>query len=436
MFIKTATNNGAISKPGSKLLGGNIQGGNLSLYPTAGLQVIVYNQTYEEEGTTYLRTSIGVGIPKVSGTGLDTIWDFSVLNDDRFDKSNATYWGATLGDWFYYNELNPFHGKMKDFHYRELENQIESESNTIFAKLIYEDEVLQSVDRILVYENALTGSDLSKATTYSNLIIYNSNYYYKESWSSYWAARVPEYWAVYESMSNKPTKEIAEAQAIMVESLVNSGVWSKLDIFYLFAQYSNDDGEALTNWINPGTYDCTEVDNGGSLIFTSLQGLKGDGSAYLRTNWNPNTNGDNYTQNSACMGVYARALDLSDWDMGCSSGGDNTSFVSLQNGALYYRIYVNSNYKTISIDPREAGLKVHDRADANNLYGYINGIKYTPVTLASAGIPDAECYIFCINNAGAVGFSTRELSCAFAGASLTQSEHTDLFNVIENYLDT
>src|SRR6056297_1548296 len=99
-----------------------------SPYPTAGLQVVVYaDSTYEEEGTTYLRTSIGVGIPKVSGTGNDTIWDFSVLNDARFDK--GSYVGNAYGLPEYYDfpfvniyyddtsETTRYYWKLTDFHY-------------------------------------------------------------------------------------------------------------------------------------------------------------------------------------------------------------------------------------------------------------------------------------------------------------------------------
>jgi len=136
-------------------------------YPTAGLQVIVYNTTYEEEGTTYLRTSTDVGIPKVSGSGLDTIWDFSVLNDARFDKSNATYWGATLDAYFYYDAGNPYHGKLKDFKYYELNNQVLSK-NQIFAKSSYNGDGYIDTDRILVYSEELITSNLSKVLVYCN----------------------------------------------------------------------------------------------------------------------------------------------------------------------------------------------------------------------------------------------------------------------------
>jgi hypothetical protein len=171
----------------------NINGARKGLpYPTAGLQVIVYNSTYEEEGTTYLRTSIGVGIPKVSGTGNDTIWDFSVLNDARFDK--GSYVGNAYGLPEYYDypfvniyyddtsEATRYHWKLTDFHYRWLEAQSVGLSNVFFGKFLYNNEILQNVDKIFIYENELTNNDLTKIKTYCAINEFTSQNYYLNEW--------------------------------------------------------------------------------------------------------------------------------------------------------------------------------------------------------------------------------------------------------------
>lgn len=159
-----------IAASGSLLKVGTVKGKGLikSLpYPTEGLQVLLNMQTYEDGGTTYYVNTKGTDIPLVSGTGIDAILDFSVLNDDRFDKSNATYWGATLDAYFYFDALNPTHAKLKDFHYRYFENQMASDSNFVFAKLNYNlSKNLQDVEIILIYSNPLTGNNLSKARNY------------------------------------------------------------------------------------------------------------------------------------------------------------------------------------------------------------------------------------------------------------------------------
>ena len=155
-----------------KRLNLNINGAKRGLpYPTKDLQVIVYNQTYEDGGTTYLRTSTGIGIPKVSGTGLDAIWDFSVLNDERFDKSNATYWGDSLDEYFYYNELRPYDAKLKDFHYKFLNEQVTFD-NTCFLKAQATTEtsnVIDNIDVLLIYSLSLIDNDLIKVKTYCDI---------------------------------------------------------------------------------------------------------------------------------------------------------------------------------------------------------------------------------------------------------------------------
>jgi hypothetical protein len=62
---------------------------------------------------------------------------------------------------------------------------------------------------------------------------------------------VSEYNVVYRAMTTKPAADVAEAQNDMVKTLVDNGRWSKLDIFYLYAQSTNDDGEALLDWKQP-----------------------------------------------------------------------------------------------------------------------------------------------------------------------------------------
>jgi hypothetical protein len=79
----------------------------------------------------------GTNIPYVSGSGLDAIYDFSVLSDVRLDKSNATYWGASLNSWFYYNPLRPYDAKLKDYHYKYYFYQMASDNNFAFAKGIF-----------------------------------------------------------------------------------------------------------------------------------------------------------------------------------------------------------------------------------------------------------------------------------------------------------
>jgi len=123
-------------------------------FPTADLTCLLTMATYESEGTTYYVNSKGNDVPVVGElNGLDTILDFSVLNDVRLDKSNTTYWGATLNAYFYNDPANPYHYKLKDFHYKFFNAQV-TFGNTCFLKAnatSATNNVIESVSALAIY---------------------------------------------------------------------------------------------------------------------------------------------------------------------------------------------------------------------------------------------------------------------------------------------
>jgi lysophospholipase L1-like esterase len=141
-----------------------------SPFPTADL-TFLWSGAYD--GNDLLNTK-GANPTYVSGTGLDAIYDFSVLNDERLDKSNATYWGSTLNAYFYYDALNPYHYKLKDFAYRELQAQFETDviSNCIFLKAVGSETSngVAEVNSLLIYSTPYT-----KAVCQTSGTIYKAN---------------------------------------------------------------------------------------------------------------------------------------------------------------------------------------------------------------------------------------------------------------------
>jgi hypothetical protein len=80
----------------------------------------------------------------------------------------------------------------------------------------------------------------------------------------------------------------------LVVDLKDGGIWSKLDTFGVFAT-DGDSDFALIDWIRLSDY--TAVN---SPTFTTDEGFTGNGtSAYIDTNFNPTTQGVNYTLNNA-----------------------------------------------------------------------------------------------------------------------------------------
>ena len=87
----------------------------------------------------------------------------------------------------------------------------------------------------------------------------------------------------------------------LVLSLKAGGIWTKLDVLYIFA---NDGGSnfGTLNWITPTLNQSTLIN---SPTFTTNQGFQGNGtSSYIDTNFNAVTQGVNYVQNDASRYLY------------------------------------------------------------------------------------------------------------------------------------
>jgi hypothetical protein len=123
----------------------------------------------------------------------------------------------------------------------------------------------------------------------------------------------------------------------LVVNLKHSGVWDKLDIFYVFATDGDSDFASI-NWKDSNNHKITEVN---SPTFTSNLGFSSDGiSAYLDTNFNLSTDGVNYNQNDLSIFVGFPILSnttslVSNYAYGVSSG-------------VYLNRRIDANFSTIN----------------------------------------------------------------------------------------
>jgi hypothetical protein len=102
-----------------------------------------------------------------------------------------------------------------------------------------------------------------------------------------------------------PSDSVKVKQNTLLTSMKTIGVWAKLDVFYVFAQ---DGGSAFgtLNWKNPNANQSTLVN---SPTFVSNGGLQGNGtSSYIDTNFNPATQGVQYTLNNASRYFFTHAI--------------------------------------------------------------------------------------------------------------------------------
>jgi hypothetical protein len=244
-----------------------------------------------------------------------------------------------------------------------------------------------------------------------------------------------EYRTVYNAFTIKPNAAVAAEQNKLVKYLVNSGVWTKLDIFYIFAGHTNTSGESLINWKSPGTFNATAVN---SPSFVSLEGFVSDGAtSYIDTNWIPSLNGVNYTRNNACIGTYIRAnISASEFDFGAIDSS-HWVIINTRTGSDEFNIRINSDIGSNASNTDSKGLYVVNRVLSTEQDLYKNKIRVINDSVASSGVPTVKLYALCRNNNGvASNNSTRQQSLLFAGSGFTQANVDDLTNAFEAYMDS
>lgn len=93
-----------------------------------------------------------------------------------------------------------------------------------------------------------------------------------------------------------PSGEQQTKQNTLLVALKNAGIWTKLDVFYVYANNGSKEFATL-NWKNPSLYQTTLVN---SPTWASNVGFNSDGAtSYLDTNFNAATNGVSFTNTSA-----------------------------------------------------------------------------------------------------------------------------------------
>lgn len=237
-----------------------------------------------------------------------------------------------------------------------------------------------------------------------------------------------EYQLVYNAMVSKPTASIASAQNKMVTDLVSGGLWAKLNVFFVFANETNDNSEALIDWINPTNLSILE----GSPTFISLQGFTGDGvDDCINTQFVPATDGGAlYLASAANIGIYLRL----DQNVNTVAFGTGTNTYLRPRSSGYANAYLHSTSGTSAISDNSSGLWVVDRPNADSLRVYHNGLLFdSELKSQNTSLPSSNLYY--LSQSSGAGFSTNEVSIGFAGAYLSSSEIALLNAIVETYMD-
>lgn len=226
---------------------------------------------------------------------------------------------------------------------------------------------------------------------------------------------------------------VLDALNALVTSLKANSIWTSLDALWVFAT-NGDSDFACYNLKDPTSFECGKV---GPPIFTVNQGFKGNGSShYLTPGFIPSTDGVNYTQNKASIGVYTLINQIDgETEIGCSdnSGSVLSVLLVLLSGVNQSRLNNVSAFTTIS--PITTKGLIHLNRDlSTNSEMFLNGSSKGTSNVISATPPNREFNILANNFAGTPSrYSSNELGLAFIGGDLNTKEVL-FYNAFETYM--
>ena len=219
-----------------------------------------------------------------------------------------------------------------------------------------------------------------------------------------------------------PTLFQRVAQNQLVIDMKSAGVWTKLDVFYNFANNGSKEFATL-NWKAPTLNQCTLIN---SITFISNQGFQGNGtSTYVDTNFQL-ASGVNYTQNNASRYIWMTSASGNGVFDGNSALASNTI---RRQSSTAQRI----NQSVTGISPAfdygtSTNLKSIHRTSATNITLFNNDVSEDRV-VASAVITSANHLI--LRSTTTYGAHTIGMFCA--GASLV-TENTNFNNAYRKYI--
>ncbi|MHB8410272.1 MAG: hypothetical protein ACYDHY_19745 [Acidiferrobacterales bacterium] len=227
---------------------------------------------------------------------------------------------------------------------------------------------------------------------------------------------LPQTKAYLKQCNPKPSAKWTKALNAFIKGLIADGNWALLDRMWLFnTDYQQN---ARISIVNPSSAQITEVN---SPTWTKNVGYTGNGTnSYLNTNYNPYTQGVNYTLNNAAFGLYALT--------------QNTVLYGEEIGSPYNYIQVglnfrNDNYSLCDVNNLDMAnsviiasypvLQASVRSNSTSYYQTINGITQISAAVSSVAVTNYNMTIL----QGANGLTNNTIGMAFFGSgSINQAK--------------
>src|SRR6266487_4227320 len=218
---------------------------------------------------------------------------------------------------------------------------------------------------------------------------------------------------------------------LTTDGLFNSdGTSSYFDWIYVFR--TNSAANARLNLVGD-IYNATVA---GSPTFTANSGYTGtlDSSTdNIDSNFNPSTaSSPKYVRDSAHVSVWVETdLSTDAVSIGCTAGSSDINITPRFNtdGKAYYRINEQSSAGVTTAD--SLGFYLANRSGASTQQAYKNAVDQGMTGVASVAVPNATITV--LNKNGASRGDSRKISFATCGASLTQTQVTNLYNRIVDF---
>jgi|GEM_PF-4932345 hypothetical protein len=243
---------------------------------------------------------------------------------------------------------------------------------------------------------------------------------------------LPAYAAVLEAMTVKPSESDQVAQNKMMSGLDSLNVLSRCEFVDVWA--THDRQSAKLNWVNPGTFDPTEVN---TPVFDAYEGFKGVSAtnSCLKLNFNPSTQATKVGQDDACaiIGVGDDLDEENAVDFGSTRFRINAKKTSV-NGyeTSLSEFYTNGNWNS--------NTKKHYAISRNNGANYdiyINRSKFNvehATNTVSSGL-GTDMYACAFGYLGSPSnYNNKHLRYAIVCSYLTPAEVRAVMDIMEEYL--
>src|SRR3990167_2619403 len=215
----------------------------------------------------------------------------------------------------------------------------------------------------------------------------------------------------------------------LIAGLRADGNLTKLDRLWLLANSTT--GNAVIDII--GLNAATLVN---APAFVEDQGYTGDGAtSYINSNFSPNPDATNFTQNSSSFGVYVNTDDGTSPGiaMGVAQGGTSYNTVWPKEGGIFYGTSTDSGAIEVSVATANClSLSVAQRVDASNVDIYKAGVLVASGARTSGLVTTIPFFILAHNSGVASSFFGERVALAFLGSN-TINQST-LYTRIQAYM--